>query len=97
MLRIWHTETRQDGPHHNDVVVFEKYLSKLILEERDMEKAKSLVKWLEWTVEEELTSNRKMVARAKAKGTLSWRNAMKRIKEQVQSAVSARGLGPMSY
>ncbi|KAK6227030.1 impB/mucB/samB family protein [Colletotrichum tabaci] len=86
MLEAWHDGTRYDGPHREDVVVFEKYLAKVVLEERDMRKAAKLVQWLEWLVEADGSEGR---------GKQGWRRSMTDIKVEVQKAVEDRGLGPL--
>ncbi|KAK2020226.1 impB/mucB/samB family protein [Colletotrichum eremochloae] len=86
MLEAWYDGTRYDGPHQDDVVVFEKYLSKVVLEERDMHKASKLVHWLSWLVEEDGSEGR---------GKQGWRKTMTDIKAEVQKAVESRGLGPL--
>ncbi|KAK2050140.1 impB/mucB/samB family protein [Colletotrichum somersetense] len=86
MLETWHDGTRHDGPHQDDVVVFKKYLSKVVSEERDMHKASKLVHWLSWLVEEDGSEGR---------GKQGWRKAMTDIKAEVQKAVEGRGLGPL--
>ncbi|KAL0939013.1 impb mucb samb family protein [Colletotrichum truncatum] len=86
MMEAWHDGTRTDGPHQDDVVVFEKYLAKVVVEERDMHKAAKLVQWLEWLVEEDGSEGR---------GKQSWRKALINVKAEVQRAVDRRGLGPL--
>ncbi|OLN88546.1 DNA repair protein rev1-like protein 1 [Colletotrichum chlorophyti] len=86
MLEAWHDGTRLDGPHRDDVVVFEKYLAKVVLEERDMQKASKLVQWLDWLVEED---------EGEGKGKQGWVKTMADIKAEVQKAVERRGLGPL--
>ncbi|KAH8890805.1 impB/mucB/samB family protein [Thozetella sp. PMI_491] len=86
MLKAWHGETREDGPHGEDVEVFAKYLARVVGEERDMEKAKKLVTWLDWLVEE---------AGGAGRGPRRWKQALGSIREATQEATQARGLGPM--
>lgn len=51
MIRAWHVSTaKQGGPSLIDMEALEEYLYKVITLERDMEKARGLVKWLEWCV-----------------------------------------------
>ncbi|KAK3337174.1 hypothetical protein B0T19DRAFT_454839 [Cercophora scortea] len=83
----WYNVSQRKGPHREDVEVFEKYLAKVILEERDMEKVRMLIKWLEWTVGEMVDGD----------GKLGWRKALVDIKKAVQLAMGARGLGPMDF
>ncbi|KAJ3476531.1 hypothetical protein NLG97_g9103 [Lecanicillium saksenae] len=86
LLDAWHTETRRDGPHRSDVEVFEKYLARVVGEERDMEKATSLVKWLDVLVEQDGDGG---------KGRDSWRKSMDGVKTALQDALKKRGLGPV--
>lgn len=90
MLNAWHRETEDEGPHGADVEVFEKYLARVVGEERDMEKARKLVRWLDWIIEEdELEDGHK--------GREGWREALAGVKRAVQSALEARGLGSMVF
>jgi DNA repair protein REV1 len=68
------------------VDVLEKYLTKVIAEERDMDKARTLVAWLRWIVEEE---GREGI------GKEGWMEALDAVKAAVQEAMKSRGLGPM--
>ncbi|KFH45001.1 DNA repair protein-like protein [Hapsidospora chrysogenum ATCC 11550] len=87
MLDAWHTETRDDGPHGADVEVLEKYLERVVLEERDMEKAVKLLRWLDLLVEQDGVEGR---------GQQGWRDAVKRVKAAVQGAARERGLGHLA-
>ena len=87
LLKVWHNSSQKQGPHRADVEVFEKYIEKVIGEERDMEKARKLVIWLDWTVEEGLDGV----------GKVQWRKTMDSVKKAVQEAMKARGLGPMKF
>ena len=51
MLRTWHTATCKEGPHETDVAVLERYLAGVVTQERDMAKARKVVVWLAWLVE----------------------------------------------
>ncbi|KAL1884283.1 hypothetical protein VTK73DRAFT_3267 [Phialemonium thermophilum] len=86
MLVAWHRETQEDGPHEADVEIFEKYLAKVVLDERDMEKTRNLMTWLEWVVEEDNRED---------KGKQGWRKALASVKAAIQEAMKSRGLGPM--
>lgn len=86
LLDAWHTETRSDGPHRGDVEVFEKYLARVVGEERDMAKATTLVKWLDVLVEQDGDGGA---------GRDSWRGSMAGVKGALQEALKKRGLGPV--
>lgn len=87
MLNVWHKETLMDGPHRRDVEMLEKYLVRVVLEERDMDKATKLVQWLEYLVEEDESESR---------GKTNWRGVVQDVKNEVQSAVKQRGLGRLA-
>ncbi|POR39457.1 DNA repair protein REV1 [Tolypocladium paradoxum] len=86
MLDAWHSETQHEGPHRGDVQVLEKYLTQVVLEERDLEKVVVMVKWLNIIVEQDGEDG---------KGRESWRTALDQVKEAVQGAVRQRGLAPL--
>ncbi|KAK3394671.1 hypothetical protein B0H63DRAFT_54489 [Podospora didyma] len=87
MLRVWHGSTQKEGPHRDDVEVFEKYLARVIIDERDMEKVRLAIKWLEWAIEEGV----------KGPGQDGWRSALVMIKQAIHVAMKTRGLGPMNF
>jgi DNA repair protein REV1 len=86
MLDAWHLETRDAGPHRGDVEVFEKYLVRVVREERDLEKVTKLVKWLDVIVVQDNTHK---------KGQKAWGQCLDDIKKAVHAAVEARGLAPL--
>jgi DNA repair protein REV1 len=83
-LTAWYKEFAEDGPHPDDVAAMERYLRRVVLDERDMSKAVGLVRWLRWLIEESDNNN---------EGTRAWTMALEGMKENVQSAVKERGLG----
>ncbi|KAK4151957.1 hypothetical protein C8A00DRAFT_16703 [Chaetomidium leptoderma] len=87
MVGVWHEATQEEGPHRADVEVFERYVARVVTEERDMEKASVLVKWLGWVVEEGVDGV----------GKGSWREAVEAVKGAVQGAMKERGLGAMDF
>ncbi|KJZ73521.1 hypothetical protein HIM_07077 [Hirsutella minnesotensis 3608] len=87
MLDAWHGETRHEGPHRGDVDVFAKYVARVVLDEKDLEKAAILVKWLAVVVEQDGESDA---------GQTSWRKAVDQVRDAVQDAVEQRGLAPLN-
>lgn len=85
MLSAWHRETVDEGPHRADVEVFERYLARVVTEERDMEKAKKLIRWLDWLVDDG----------ENIPGKNGWMDAFTDVKNAVHRALEERGLGPM--
>ncbi|TGJ85078.1 hypothetical protein E0Z10_g3680 [Xylaria hypoxylon] len=87
MLSVWHRGTSSDGPHQRDVEVFVKYLIEVVVEEKDMDKAQKLVRWLDFLIDEDEPSEHP--------GKATWRAVVRDIKQEVQKAVHSRGLGPL--
>ncbi|KAL2072575.1 hypothetical protein VTL71DRAFT_11918 [Oculimacula yallundae] len=85
-LSAWYREFADDGPHPDDVAAMERYLRRVVLDERDLSKVVGVVKWLQWLVDESDNDN---------EGTKIWSDAVHGIKEKVQLAVKERGLGKL--
>jgi DNA repair protein REV1 len=86
MVDAWHSQTRKAGPHKRDVDVLERYLVKVIKEERDLSKAVTLIKWLSVVVDQDGVDSR---------GRRAWKLALNGIKTAMQAAVEERGLAPL--
>ena len=84
-ISAWVEEFQDEEPNPEDVSTLVAYLRKVVVDERDMSKAVSVVKWLNWTV--------------KQGNVLEsfWSKALEDVKEGVQSAVQQRGLGRVSF
>ncbi|KAL4979786.1 hypothetical protein BDW66DRAFT_127255 [Aspergillus desertorum] len=54
----WHAAFAEEGPFRDDVTALAAYLKRVVADERDVEKAVSLVKWLVWLVEDEMGNGR---------------------------------------
>ncbi|RYP06191.1 hypothetical protein DL764_003283 [Monosporascus ibericus] len=89
MLNVWHRETADEGPHSRDAEMLERYLVRVVQEERDMDKVVKLVKWLDYLVEEDEED------KTPSQGKEAWRDVLKDVKEAVQRAVRDRGLAPL--
>lgn len=83
-LEQWHEEFKDEGPHADDIGALERYLRRVILEERNMEKVVSIMRWLDWIIDQEAGNG---------VGGKAWRSALDGIYIKVQEAVSERGLG----
>ncbi|CAG8982612.1 hypothetical protein HYALB_00008104 [Hymenoscyphus albidus] len=84
-LKEWYEEFESEGPHEEDVAAMERYLVRVVGEERDLSKVVGVVKWMGWLVGES----------KEGKGRDSWAEAVEGIKERVQGAVRERGLGAL--
>ncbi|KAI0414823.1 impB/mucB/samB family protein [Xylaria grammica] len=87
MLSVWYRGTSGDGPHQRDVEVVARYLVKVVVEEKDMDKAQKLVRWLNFLVDADEPREHP--------GKTAWRTTIRDIKHEVQKAVQSRGLGPL--
>ncbi|ERF69474.1 hypothetical protein EPUS_07289 [Endocarpon pusillum Z07020] len=75
------------GPYDEDVEALATYLAKVVTVEGNMEKAVSVVTWIEWLVGE-LEEERQRDA---------WERVLERLKARVQNAVRERGLGVVDF
>jgi DNA repair protein REV1 len=103
-VAAWHSTFASDGPFVEDVKALAKYLSRVILEERDMEKAVSVANWLGWLIGDGNHDN-KGHPHKQSSGTqpessqvdMSWEDALKLVQDSVTDAVKERGLPPVEF
>ncbi|KAL9095402.1 MAG: hypothetical protein Q9165_002273 [Trypethelium subeluteriae] len=88
-ISAWVNEFREEGPYEEDVEALNKYLRAVVVDEGDMDKAMSVVGWLQWVLEAEGDQQGKMAG--------EWRSALETVKDAVQTAVQARGLGKVQF
>ncbi|KAK6519848.1 deoxycytidyl transferase [Arthrobotrys conoides] len=79
LITNWHNSARIEGPHVEDVEDVVGWLRTVVTDERDLEKAVSVVKWLEWVVGE-------------GGGHLEWGVALEMCKLGVREEAQKRGL-----
>lgn len=84
-LKEWYEEFEREGPHEGDVRAMERYLVRVVAEERDLGKVVAVVRWMGWLVEES----------GEGRGKEAWGRAVEGIKGRVQVAVRERGLGAL--
>jgi len=85
MMSAWYTEFREEGPHPEDVAAMERYLRRVVVDEKDMAKVVGVVKWITWLVDDNDIEE----------GARLWKQSLESIRETVQSAVQGRGLGKL--
>ncbi|KAI9645537.1 deoxycytidyl transferase [Ciborinia camelliae] len=85
-LTIWYREFEGEGPHPDDVSAMERYLKRVIMDERDLGKAVGVVRWLGWLIDD---------SEAVGKGKKLWGKAYADVRCKVQEAVKERGLGKL--
>lgn len=86
-VKAWYGEFRAEGPYEEDLEALGKYLAAVVGEERDLDKAVSVVKWMDWVVSEDNEGEEAMAGRD------AWSAALRRVKDCVHEAVRLRGLG----
>ena len=90
-MSAWIEEFQDDGPYEEDVEALTKYLCRVVQDERDMEKAVSVVRWIAWLIENLDPTNAQVGVAEK------WQNALESVKTGVQEAVHDRGLGVIDF
>lgn len=80
----WYEEFREEEPYSEDVDALVVYLRRVIVEEKDMSKAVSVVRWLDWVIDQ-------------GGGAQFWADALKQVQEGVQLAVKERDLGKVVF
>ncbi|KAI9720628.1 MAG: hypothetical protein M1812_002808 [Candelaria pacifica] len=89
MISAWHSEFLDEGPYIEDVTALSKFLARIVSEERDLNKAVAVVKWMSWVITQD-SENRRIASN-------SWEKALDSVKEGVQDAVRRRGLGRVEF
>jgi DNA repair protein REV1 len=75
------------------------YLRRVIAEEKDIDKAVSVVRWLMWLVDEDAGqqgSADNQTPRS-GQGVVTWAEAIATMQRSVQSALDERGLPPVDF
>lgn len=107
-LSEWYKAFETEGPHGDDVAALQRYLRRVVLEERDLGKVSGVVRWLGYLIgggegEEDRGDKGERdgkgdvgVARGgEGEGIKEWRAALEGIQAAVQDGVRERGLGPL--
>lgn len=99
-VRAWHSAFTTDGPYGEDVQVLCTYLRCVISEEKDIDKAVSIVRWLMWLVGEDSSGNdsrESQPPRSAQSDVVTWSDAIQVMQDSVQSALDERGLPPVEF
>lgn len=88
-VSAWIKEFNDEGPYDDDVDALVKYLKAVALEERDLVKAVSVVKWMAWVIGEADDLPQDVLD--------AWREALGKIQTGVQDAAAERGLGKLAF
>ncbi|MDI1489805.1 MAG: deoxycytidyl transferase [Ramalina farinacea] len=82
-VSAWVQEFQDEKPYSEDIRALITYLRRVIIDECDMDKAISVVRWLRWCVEDDDSQSQRAL----------WVDALKDVEEGVQEALEQRGLG----
>ncbi|OQE05751.1 hypothetical protein PENVUL_c022G07609 [Penicillium vulpinum] len=94
----WHEIFAAGGPYCEDVTSLCKYLSSVAFQEKDVDKAVSVVRWLMWLVDDHSQhQGSKDPQASRPEGTISWEEAIETMQYSVQGALEQRGLPPVDF
>jgi DNA repair protein REV1 len=91
-MKHWISEFGDEGPYEEDVTALIKYLRKVVKDERELNKAVGVVRWIDFVIAD-------LVDELGEEGFAqeTWRNALGRIKDGVTAAAKERGLGALRF
>ncbi|KAJ5247619.1 hypothetical protein N7468_002602 [Penicillium chermesinum] len=94
----WHSAFAAEGPYTEDLEVLCAYIGRVVVDEKDIDKAVSLVRWVARLVEDSpFDQSQQSQAPHSAQGTVTWEEAMATLYTCVQTALEARGLPPVDF
>ncbi|PYI05409.1 DNA damage repair protein Mus42 [Aspergillus sclerotiicarbonarius CBS 121057] len=100
-ISSWHTAFSSDGPIEEDVISLGRYLKRVIVDEKDMDKAVSVLKWLMWLIDDEQTENASDAfttpdpsgkTGSSSQSAVTWEAAIRTLRESVDEGCAERGL-----
>ncbi|KAJ5513563.1 DNA repair protein Rev1 [Penicillium fimorum] len=94
----WHEAFAAGGPYGEDVTSLCEYLSSVTLQEKDVDKSVSVVRWLMWLVgDHSQRQGSKEPPGSRPEGTVSWEEAIETMQYSVQAALEQRELPPVDF
>lgn len=93
-ISAWYSTFTTDGPYGDDVESLCTYLRRVVAEEKDVEKAVSVVRWLMWLVEQ---TGQEAPPAPTDEDVVSWADAIKTMQQSVQGALEAKGLDAVNF
>lgn len=85
LISMWFEELRDEGPAEEDVELLRGYLQKVVLIEKDIRKAESVVRWFLWC------------CRQTGLAMDEWVDAGMRLGDSVNDACNKRGIGKIDF
>lgn len=104
-VSAWHATFADDGPFDEDVESLARYVKRVVIDEKDVDKAVSVVRWLMWLVEdakdeisEPPDGQGSPVGLARgSQSTIAWDGALKLLQENILAGLAERGLPPVEF
>ncbi|OKL55657.1 hypothetical protein UA08_08985 [Talaromyces atroroseus] len=98
-ITAWFSAFAKDAPFAEDVEALALYLKRVILEERDLEKAISVAEWLGWLVTNEGAGGVNSTAEQSqgSPSDMTWPKALRAVQCSVTAAFEERGLSPPEF
>ncbi|CRG84527.1 DNA repair protein REV1 [Talaromyces islandicus] len=103
-IAAWHAAFSPENPFLEDVEALAIYLKRVVLEERDTEKATSVADWLHWLIQDsadDATPQVKTMSSQEASQSsqpeATWEQALQIVRDSVAAAFEERGLLPPSF
>lgn len=98
-VSAWHSAFAAEGPYREDVDSLCTYLRRVTSEEKDIDKAVSVVRWLMWLVDEDACQRGagNNQTPPSGQGTVSWADAIATMQGSVQTALEMRGIPPVDF
>lgn len=100
-ITAWYSAFATEAPFVEDVEALALYLKRVVLEERDLEKAVSVADWLAWLVRNDTDKIDRTVSTMEqtqsSQAETTWDEALNTVQRSVAAAVEERGLAPPEF
>lgn len=95
----WHSAFASHGPYSEDVGALCDYLGRVIVDEKDIEKAVAVVRWLMWLVGEDNVGRGSVENQTprSEQGFVTWMEAIEILHTCINTALEVRGLPPVDF